>query len=114
MHKAIEKVEAYKTRTIVAALEKARLERAEALGSFNDTGYDRYYNKANRLEKEIAELEDYIDRDRAIDEAIAVKKKSQEQLAGIKKALQNKIFYLLKAIPKCSEGESLRAFVETL
>lgn len=44
----IEKVEAYKTRTVGNALNKAKEEYQDAKGSYNDTGYDRYYNKMNR------------------------------------------------------------------
>lgn len=114
MHKAIEKVEAYKEKTIRTALDKAMVARAEALGSFSDTGYDRYYNKAERMEKEIEELEAYLDRDNAIEEAIKVREKNQQKIEDIKKTLKNKLFYLMKAIPECSEGRSIQEYLETL
>ena len=114
MNKAIEKCEAYKRKTIAAALEKAKAEFTAAEGSFNDTGFDRYYNKMTKKGAEIAELEEYMNRDNAISAAIEEKKKVRAELEEIKKNLKNKLFYLLAAIPECSEGRSILEYVERL
>lgn len=114
MHKAIEKVEAYKMKTITAALDKAKSEMAEAVEWYRDTGYDRYYNKMQRKEHEIDELEAYLNRNNAIEEAIKARAQSKEEIATIKKTLKNKLFYLLAAIPECSEGRSIQEYLETL
>ncbi len=114
MNKAIEKVETFKKTTIDKAVEKARQAYEEARGSFNDTGYDRYYNKMTKLEAEIEELEEYQQRDGAIRAAIDERAKAKQELEEIKKTLKNKLFYLMKAIPECSEGRSLQDFLETL
>ena len=114
MNKAIEKCEAYKRKTIAAALEKAKAEFTDAERSFNDTGFDRYYNKMTKKGAEIAELEEYMTRDNAISAAIEEKKKVRAELEEIKKNLKNKLFYLLAAIPECSEGRSIQEYVERL
>ena len=114
MNKIIEKCEAYKQKTVSAALEKARTQYEDARGSYNDTGYDKYWNKMSRLEAEIDELEKYLERDGAIQAAIEEKAKVKKEIEEINKTLKNKIFYLLAAIPECSEGQSLRDYVERL
>ena len=114
MNKTIEKIEAYKAQKIESALDKARTELDDARACYNDTGYDRYYNKMEKLEREIEELEAYRDRDKAVNEALAEKFKMKQELDSIKKDLSNKIFYLLAAIPDCSEAKSLKMFVDRL
>lgn len=53
MHKLIEKVEAYKEKVIGKEIEKNELKYKEAADNYNDTGYDRYYNKMQKLDKEL-------------------------------------------------------------
>ena len=114
MNKTIEKIENYKADKLAAALEKAEKKLSEAKGSYRDTGYDRYYNKMQKYENEIEELIAYRDRDDAILDAISEKRRTRQELEEIKKDLSNKIFYLLKAIPDCSEARSLQTFVDRL
>lgn len=114
MNRVIEKCEAYKQKTVAAAMKKAQTQYDEACGSFNDTGYDRYYNKMMKLEKEISELEEYLKRDNAIQAAIIEREKTKKELTDIKKKLKNKMFYLMAAIPECSEGRSIQEYLETL
>lgn len=45
MNKYIEKVEKYKEKVLLPALEKLKTECEEAEDFFRDTGYDRYFNK---------------------------------------------------------------------
>lgn len=114
MNKTIEKVEFYKKNMIEKAIEKAKSEYAEADGNYRDTGYDRYFSKMQKKEKEIEELENYLSRDKAIQDAILEKKKIRAELDEIKKTLKNKLFYLLASIPECSEGRSIQEYVERL
>lgn len=114
MNKTIEKVEFYKKNMIEKAIEKAKSEYAEAEGSYRDTGYDRYYSKIQKKAEEIEELENYLNRDNAIQDAIQEKKKVREELEEIKKKLKNKLFYLLAAIPECSEARSIQEYIEKL
>ncbi len=121
MNKAIEKVEAYKAKTIGTALDKAKAEYQDAKDFYNQTGYDRYYNKMNRLEQTIEELEAYIEKDR-VNERVSKLKDDLEyekasyrkKLQEIKKDLMNRLFYLLKVIPECSEAKSLEAYIKNL
>ena len=41
------------------AIDRHKAEYREAEGSYRDTGWDRYYTKMERIEKEIDELEKY-------------------------------------------------------
>lgn len=117
----IEKVEAYKTKTVENALNKAKEEYQDAESSYNDTGYDRYYNKMNRLEKTIKELEAYIEKDRVNESLLDLKSELEcekalykKKIQEIKKDLMNKLFYLLKVIPECTEARSLEAYIKKL
>ena len=114
MNKTIEKIEEYKAEKIQIAIDRAGAALEDAKACYRDTGYDRYYNKMQRLEKEIEELEAYRDRDKAIAEAIAEKQKVRRELDEIKKDLGNKLFYLLAAIPECSEAKSIKTYLEKL
>ena len=114
MNKTIEKIESYKTQKLESAIEKAEAELDDAKASYRDTGYDRYFNKMERLEDEIEELKAYRDKDSAISDAVKEKQRVRAELDEIKKDLSNKIFYLLAAIPECSEAKSLKAFVDKL
>ncbi len=60
MSKAIEKIEAYKSKEIEKAMSKLKKEYSDAWGSFSDTGYDRYQKKMDKCEKEIQEIEAYL------------------------------------------------------
>ena len=119
--KVIARVESYKFKTISQALDKAKADYEEARAFFDQTGYDRYYNKMNRLESDIEALEAYIEKDHINEklkakinelecERIFYKKKLQE----IKKDLLNRLFYLLKVIPECSEAHSLEEYIKKL
>lgn len=59
MNKTIQKIENYKEKWLTKALAKARQGYDEANECFSDTGYDRYFKKMERYEKEIDELEAY-------------------------------------------------------
>ena len=82
MNKTIEKIENYKAEQLEKALAKAQKEYDEANRSFYDTGYDRYYNKMLRVEKEIEELTAYKDRDKAITKSIIAENKCKKDLCS--------------------------------
>lgn len=66
MNKYVEKVEKYKEKELTAALEKLRSEYKEAEDFYNDTGYDRYFNKMQRREMQIDEIEAYLESDKTV------------------------------------------------
>lgn len=45
---------------ITKAIEKNRKDYCEAKGNYKDTGYDRYYNKMQKLDKEYEELKVFL------------------------------------------------------
>lgn len=63
MNKTIEKIEAYKAKEITKAMEKAKQGYEESKDFYSDTGYDRYFKKMEKCEKELLELEDYLHKD---------------------------------------------------
>ncbi|MDE6053391.1 MAG: hypothetical protein K2G55_06470 [Lachnospiraceae bacterium] len=92
MNKYIEKVEQYKQKTLNNALEKLRAEYREAQRDYADSGYDRYFNKMNRCEKQIDEIEEYLRPKRKMSP------EEFEELNGLRrtvKTAKNKVFYLL-------------------
>lgn len=107
--KIIQKVEEYKNKTIKAAYEKALEQYNEASDFYRDTGYDRYYNKMQRLESEMSKLDAYIHAD--VPETLQSSDirefyKMQKDL----KSLKNKVFYLEKDLnlPYCNELETIK------
>lgn len=56
MHKEIEKA----VLRITQAMEKNRKSYVEAEGSYKDTGYDRYWNKIQKLDAEYEELKAFL------------------------------------------------------
>ena len=63
MHKEIERA----ISRITQAMEKNRSAYAEAKGSYMDTGYDRYYNKMEKLDAEYEELEAFLHKDEKVE-----------------------------------------------
>lgn len=56
MHKEIERA----VLRITQAMEKNRKAYVEAVGSYRDTGYDRYWNKMEKLDAEYEELKSFL------------------------------------------------------
>ena len=56
MNKAIEKAKS----KIIQEMEKNRKAYDDAAGSYRATGYDRYYNKMEKLEKEYEEMQAFL------------------------------------------------------
>ena len=115
MNKTIEKIETYKAKEIAKALEKAKQGYEEAEDFYNDTGYDRYFHKMQKCEKELHEIEDYIHKDEVV-----VKDLSTEQYRDYKdmqrdlKALKSKFFYMFKDfnLPETSEVQGIQRILE--
>lgn len=60
MNKTIEKA----TLKLVQEMEKNRKAYDDAVGSYRDTGYNRYYNKMEKLEKEYEEMKAFLGLDK--------------------------------------------------
>ena len=114
MNKTIEKIEYYKRTTLDHRLEVLNKDYAEARASYNDSGYDRYWNKMQRIEEEINELTEYRSRDDAIDASIRAMRATEAELEVIKKTLKNKVFYLKAVVPDCSEIRSVEEYIDKL
>lgn len=63
MHKEIEK----SVLRITQVMEKNRKQFLETEASYRDTGYDRYWNKMQKLDEEYEELKAFIGSDRALE-----------------------------------------------
>ena len=115
MNKTIEKIEAYKAKEITKAMKKAQQGYEEAKDFFSDTGYDRYFNKMEKCEKEIQELEDYLHKDE-----VKVNDLSTDQYReylDMKKDIQSissKFFFMFADfnLPETSEVQGIQRILE--
>ncbi len=114
MNKTIEKIEQYKSNMITKAIDKLKDTYEETKGNYNDTGYDRYYNKMKRCEEEIEELEAYRDKDNAVSEAFNEKVQVRAELDKIKKDISSKLFYILADMPESTDIRNLKEYVEKI
>ena len=115
MNKTIEKIEAYKNREIEKALTKAKTEYEEANSFYRDTGYDRYYNKMQKREKAISELEKYSQKDAPAAKDLTTQQ-YREYLDMMRdmKNLQSMFFYLYRdfELPETSELRGIQKILE--
>ena len=102
MNKYIEKVEKYKEKVLGTALEKLKAEHEEAEDFYRDTGYDRYFNKMQKCEKQIEEIEKYLGESKKKD-ITASEYKELLQLREAMKNVKSKVFYLSKELPVCTD-----------
>ena len=86
-------------RILDKALENARKEYHEAEGSYRDTGWDRYYTKMERIEKEIEELEKY----RQVEAKLRQAEKALDRQRTVKKIF----FKKLDTLAEGHKGEEL-------
>lgn len=115
MNKTIEKIEAYKAKEIKKAMGKAQQGYEEAKDFFSDTGYDRYFHKMEKCEKEIQELEDYLHKDE-----VKVNDLSTDQYReylDMKKDIQSissKFFFMFEDfnLPETSEVQGIQRILE--
>ncbi len=54
------KIENIKNNLRVYTVDKLKKELEETKAAYNDTGHDRYFKKMTRLEKELAEINEYL------------------------------------------------------
>lgn len=54
------KIKNIKNNLRVYTVDKLKKELEEAKAAYNDTGHDRYFKKMTRLEKELAEINEYL------------------------------------------------------
>lgn len=92
MSKTIDKV----NNEIIKALEKAEQSYREACDSYNDTGYDKYFTKMQKAEKEIEELNDFLKRGQTVVKELSTDQyKEYLKMKQDLKSLKNKLFYLV-------------------
>ena len=111
MNKIIEKIEAYKTKELEKAIAKAKQGYEEARDFYNDTGYDRYYNKMNKCEAELQELKDYLHKDKVVVEKLSTNEyKEYFKMKQDLQSLKSKLFYLVKdlGLPATAELISMQ------
>lgn len=97
MHKEIEKA----VLRINKAIAKNRAEYNEADASYRDTGYDRYFNKMNKLDAEYQELLEFLGEDKKTEMSVSDIKELQE-LRRILKNVKSKWEYLRVELPASS------------
>lgn len=114
MNKTIERIEAYKRNTLQHAIDKAKEDYHEAELNYRDTGYDRYWNKMQKLQQDISELEAYQEKDLLISQSAIENEKMRAEVEELKKELKTKVEYVLAAIPVCAEAVSLKMFLDKL
>lgn len=108
MNKYIEKVEKYKEKVLLPALEKLKTECEEAEDFFRDTGYDRYFNKMQKCESQIEEIEEYLGESQKKEEITSSEYKELLQLRETMKNIKTKVFYLSKELPMCVDLINLK------
>ncbi len=90
MQKEIEKA----VLKITQAMEKNRKEFVEVEGNYRDTGYDRYWNKMQKLDAEYEELRAFIQPKQELSQI-----KEMEELQRIVKNIKSKWEHLKSDIP---------------
>ena len=101
------------TLKIVQAMEKNRTSYAEASAWYKDTGYDRYFKKMDKLEKEYEEYKKFLhitDEPNFSEESAMYK-----ELDNLKRAIstiKSKVYYLSQDLPQCTELITLKEFLK--
>lgn len=115
MNKTIEKIEAYKTKEIEKALSKAEQGYEEAKDFFQDTGYDRYFKKMEKCEKELHELEDYLHKGETVVKDLSTDQyKEYLEMKQDMKNLVSKFFYMFADfnLPETAETQGIQRILE--
>lgn len=94
MHKEIERA----VLRITQAMEKNRNAYVEAKGSYNDTGYNRYWNKMQKLDIEYEELKTFLHPKEEINVAPETIRKLDELQIKVK-SIKSKWEYLRADLP---------------
>lgn len=115
MNKTIEKIEAYKSKEITKAMEKAKKGYEEAKDFYTDTGYDRYFHKMEKCEKELDELECYLQKDKVVVEDLSTNQyKEYLDMKKDMKCLVSKFFYMFAdfCLPETTEIQGIKRILE--
>lgn len=99
MHKEIEKA----VLRITQAMEKNRKQFIEAEANYGDTGYDRYWNKMQKLDAEYEELKSFI----VFDKPAEVQSETIVKLNELQrkvKSIRSKWEYLRTDLPASAES----------
>lgn len=115
MNKTIEKIEAYKSKEIEKALSKAKQGYEDAKDFYQDTGYDRYFKKMEKCEKELHELEDYLHKGESVVKDLETDQ--YREYLDMKKdlnSLQSKFFYMFADfnLPETAEVQGIQRLLE--
>lgn len=100
---------------IVSKMEANRKAYEEADGSYRDTGYNKYYNKMIRLDKEYEELKAFLLDGKEDDKQLLTQLKNENEV--LRKTLieiKSKVYYLSKQLPRCSELVSLEDMLKNI
>ncbi len=94
MHKEIEKA----VLRITQAMERNRKLYDEADGNYKDTGYDRYWNKMEKLDAEYEELKAFLHQEMRVDVRPETLRKLDELQQKVK-SIKSKWDYLRRDLP---------------
>lgn len=115
MNKTIEKIEAYKAKEIEKAIYKAKQGYEEAKDFHQDSGYERYYKKMVKCEKELHELEDYLRKDETVVKDLSTEQyREYNEMKHDMKNLINKFFYMFADfnLPETAEIQGIQRILE--
>lgn len=112
--KVIEKIEAKKHEMLEKEINKLKFQYDVAQDWYRDTGYDKYFKKMERIEKELIEIEKYRDKDKLLEEEkeILINKKHETQEFVTK--IKNKLFYIIADFPDCADIRNLKEYLDTI
>lgn len=115
MNNTIKKIEEYKSRELNKAISKAEIGYKEAKKSYDDTGYDRYFNKMERCEKELQELQEYLHKDETVVKDLSTNEyREYLDMKENFKTLISKFFYMFADLnlPETSEVKGIQRLLE--
>lgn len=115
MNKTIEKIEAYKAKEITKAVEKAKQVYEESKDFYSVTGYDRYFKKMEKSEKELNELEDYLHKDEVkVNDLSTDQYREYIDMKKDIKSLISKFFFMFADfnLPETSEVQGIQRILE--
>lgn len=99
MHKEIERA----VLRITQAMEKNRKAYVEAVGSYGDTGYDRYWNKMEKLDAEYEELKSFLHPNEDTGVSVSTIQKLDELQRKVK-SIRSKWEYLRYDMPDSADS----------
>ena len=114
MNKYVEKVEKYKEKVLVQALEKLKTEYEEAEDFYRDSGYDRYFKKMNKCEKEIQEIEEYLNPAPIVNDITTDQYRDFLNLTKTMKSVKSNLIYIMDYLPDCTEKARLQECIREI